>query len=214
MERAVRRVPGRAVGDRDLQSPGQRGRPAEQLLVEVVADAPDRLRHQQGRGDRVHEQAHVRVVPAHPPHPGQRAQRDAAPDAQAAVPDGEDAVPVVRDVLRGGQVEVDAATDDAGRDGPEGDVADQPRVAALCLPAPLGDQDRQRDPDDVHQPVEMYERRADVKAVDRRAGDVQGHGPSVARRGGCGCPGARVGLPAATARAARWRGGVESWSGG
>ena len=40
-------------------------------------------------------------------------QRDPAPDAQAAVPDREDPVPVVRDVFRGGEVEVDPAPDDA-----------------------------------------------------------------------------------------------------
>ena len=55
---------------------------------------------------------------------------DAAPDAQAAGPDGEDAPPVRRDIGGRGDVEVDPAADDAGRDGPEGDVADQVRVAA------------------------------------------------------------------------------------
>ena len=77
-----------------------------------------------------------------------------------------------------------AATDDPRRDRPERDVADQPGVAANCLPPPLRDQDRQRDPDHVHQPVDMDERRPDVKAARGRAGDVQGHEPSVARPAG------------------------------
>ncbi len=47
MERGVLRVTGGAVGRGDLKTPGQRGRAAEQLLVEVVADPADRLRDEQ-----------------------------------------------------------------------------------------------------------------------------------------------------------------------
>ena len=164
---------------RDVQGPGQRGGAAEEFLVEVVAHPADGLRHQQRRGYRVHEQRHARPGPAHPPGPHDRGQRDPAPDAQAAVPDSEDPVPVMRDVLGGGQVEVDPAPDDAGRDRPERDVPDQARVAARRLPAALRDQDRQGDPDHVHHPVEVNVGRAEMKPVHWRARDVetQRHAP-------------------------------------
>ncbi len=172
---------------RDVQRPGQRGRAAEEFLVEVVAHPPDGLRHQQRRGDRVHEQRHAGPGPVHPPGPDHRGQGDPAPDAQPAVPDREHPVPVVRDVLRGGQVEVDPAADDARRDGPQGHVPDQARVAAHRLPAALRDQDRQGDPDHVHQPVEVNVGRAEMKPVHWRARDVktQRHAPerTVTARG-------------------------------
>ena len=64
MERRVLLVAERPVRDVDLESPRQRGRPAEQLLVEVVAPATDRLREHDARCDRVHEREHVEVAPA------------------------------------------------------------------------------------------------------------------------------------------------------
>src|ERR1039457_4169644 len=47
VERGVPRVAGRAEARRDGQPPGQPGGAAEQFLVEVVADATDRLRTRQ-----------------------------------------------------------------------------------------------------------------------------------------------------------------------
>src|SRR5262249_5494570 len=46
---------GGAVFGCDLEAPGEVGGAAEQLLVEVVADPPDRLGDEEGRGGRVHE---------------------------------------------------------------------------------------------------------------------------------------------------------------
>ena len=161
----------------DLQAPRQAGGLAEQLLVEVVAQAADGLGDQQGRRDRVHEQRHAGPGPAHPPGPYQRPRGDAAPHTQPARPHREHAPPVVRDVRRGGQVEVDPRADDAGRHCPGRHVGDQRRVAAARRPAPPGDDDGQGDPDHVHQAVEVNERRADMEAVHRRARDMQGHAP-------------------------------------
>jgi hypothetical protein len=78
---------------------------------------------------------------------------------------------VVRDVLRRGDVEVDPPADDAGRHAPDRHVGDQIRVTALGAPAPPGDVDGQRDPDQVHQRVEVDLHRAEVKTADRRAWD-------------------------------------------
>src|SRR5262249_22784812 len=83
-----------------------------------------------------------------------------------------DPVPVVRDVLGGGDVEVDAAADDAGRYRPQGDIPDQARITAHALPAALGDDDRERNPDHIHQPVVMDVQRAEMEAVDGRAGGM------------------------------------------
>ena len=169
-----------------MQRPGQRGGAAEEFLIEVVADPADGLGHQQCRGNRVHEQRHAGPGPVHPPGTDHRGHH-AAPDAQSAVPDRQHPVPVVRDVLRGGQVEVDPAPDDARRDSPQGHVPDQARVAAQGLPAALRDQDRQGDPDHVHQPVEVNVGRAKMKPVHWRARDVktQRHAPerTVTARG-------------------------------
>ena len=172
-------------GPGDLEAPRQAGRLAEKLLVEVVADAPDGLGDQQrGRG-RVAHQPPVGTGPVHPPDPDGGADRDAAPDAEAALPDRERPPPGVRrDVERRGDVEVDPAADDAGRDRPGGHVSDQRGIAANGPPAPPGDDHRERDRDDVHQAVEVDVQRPQVEPVDRGAGDVQrhrqGHGPRVA----------------------------------
>ena len=101
-----------------------------QFLVEVVADPAHRLSNEQGGGDRVCELGDGQTASFHPPDADQRASGDAAPDAKSPGPDGEDAIPHVRDLRWGRDVEVDPAADDAGRDRPQGDVADDGRVAA------------------------------------------------------------------------------------
>ena len=173
LEEGEGRVPGRPVGERDLQPPGQAGRPAEQFLVEVVPDPAESLRDEQGGRHRVHDHRHVAADPAHPPDADQDRDRDRAPDAEPAAPGGEDAVPDVRDIHRRGDVEVDTAADDPGRHAPHGDVPDQLGVSAGGGPAAAGHDDRHRDADQVHQRVDVNERRADVEPVDRRARDVQ-----------------------------------------
>ena len=63
MECRELRVSGRAVREVDLEAPRECGRSAEQLLVEVVAPASDRLgEHDTGR-DRVHEDEAFQMTP-------------------------------------------------------------------------------------------------------------------------------------------------------
>ena len=153
----------------DLQGPGQPGRLAEELLVEIVANPADGLRDQQCRSDRVREPPGVSSGSLDPPDPGRGPGRDAPPDAKTAGPDGEDSPPVVRDVGRSGDVEINPAADDPGRDGPDGHVADQVRVAAHGTPPAPGDDHSQGDPDHVHEAIYVDEQRSEVEPVDRRA---------------------------------------------
>jgi hypothetical protein len=92
----------------------------------------------------------------------------------------------VRDIAGRGDVEVNAAADDARGHDPQRDVVDQVRVTAERAPAPPGDQDCHRDPDDVPEGVEVNVERADVEAADRRArdelrqrADAMRHGPTL-----------------------------------
>ena len=64
MERRVLLEARRSVRDVDLEAPRQRRRPAEELLVEVVAPPPDRLREHDAGRDRVHEHERVEVAAA------------------------------------------------------------------------------------------------------------------------------------------------------
>ena len=70
MRRAVRWV--------DLEPPREAGRSPEQLLVEVVADAADRLRDQEGRGGRVEEQRDVGSAAMKDPDAGGGSRRATA----------------------------------------------------------------------------------------------------------------------------------------
>ena len=178
-----------AVRVRDLKAPRQRCRLAEQLLVEIVADPADRLGDEQRGGDGVRERAHGDAEPvsrqARPRPRGQRRPRCRGRRSRPRTP-----VPDVRDVARRGDVEVNTAADDAGRHDPQRDVVDQVRVAAEGPPATPGDQDRQRDPDDVAEGVEVDLQRADMECVDRRAGDelrergnARGHAPRLSGTG-------------------------------
>jgi len=107
---------------RYLQAPGQVRRAAEQFLVEVVADPADALGDQQAGRHRVHEHRDVAATFADPPDTDRDRQRYRAPDPEPAIPYGQHPVPDVRDVHRGGDVEVDPAADDAGGHAPQGDV--------------------------------------------------------------------------------------------
>ena len=91
---------------------------------------------------------------------GERAEQDAAPDAEPALPDLEDALPLRRrHLVPGGDVVVGARADDAEADAPDRDADDEIPVAALRAPAPAGQPDRSDDRDEQRQPVEV-ERRA------------------------------------------------------
>src|SRR4051794_35459630 len=71
----------------DLQRPWHCRGAAVQFLVEIVADSPDRLRQNDARRDGVAE-CRQRYPPAAARYPrANAAERDRAPDTQAAVPD-------------------------------------------------------------------------------------------------------------------------------
>ena len=171
MESGEGLIAGGAVSGGDLERPGKVRRAAEELLVEVIADPPDRLADEQGRGGRVHEGGRRDTGAAQAPEPCRAAQGYATPDAHATVPDGERPPPVGRHFAAAGQVEVEAAADQAGGEAPQRHVVDQSARAAPRLPAAHRDQHRRRQPDHVHQPVDVDFERAEVKAARGWAGD-------------------------------------------
>src|SRR5437867_3955893 len=98
MEGRVVLVGGGPVGRIDLQPPWEGRRTTEQLLVEVVADAADGLRHEQPRRGGVEEARDVGAASTQDPQAGERSARDAAPDPEAAFPDRERSPPVIGDL--------------------------------------------------------------------------------------------------------------------
>ena len=159
------------IGSVDLEPPRQRGLAAVELLVEPVAQTPDGLGHQQRRGHGIGQQRHrVVLVPAPAPG-GQRAEQDAAPDAQAAVPDAYHlhriAVGAEEPFGRGDDV-VDARADDARQHRDDGDVEDLVEVAADLFPPRRGDGHGGDDARQDAQRVEVYGQRADLEGGDRR----------------------------------------------
>ena len=194
----------------DLQLPGQRGGPAVQLVVEPVAEPADRLRqHDAGRGG-VGEGDEVHPVPPAADVDAQRAERDGAPDAQAAVPDLErvDRMPAGLEVQLGvGDHVVDPAAEDAEDDCPAGDVADVGRPAAAGLPAPVGQPERDDDAGHDAQGVDVDRERPDPDHADRGARDGRidaGHVHTVVDRA----------CVAGWRREVAWRNGDDSGIGG
>ena len=120
VEGRVLLVAGRPVRRVDLERPGQVGRLAEELLVEVVAEPPDRLGEQDGRPDGVGEERDVRAPPPRDDRPGDDAERHSAPDAEPALPDREDAPPLVRNLVPARDDVVEARADDPCADAPHG----------------------------------------------------------------------------------------------
>ena len=116
----------------DLQPPRQRRRAAVELLVEPVAQTPDRLRGDDAGRDGVGEERQRHVpAPAADPRPD-RAERDRPPDPQPAVPDLQrvDRVALGAEVglpVRGDVVE--PAPDQAERHGEHRDVRDRAGLA-------------------------------------------------------------------------------------
>jgi len=186
LEGGVIPVLGRQLGDSvragDLQPPRQLGRAAEQLLVEVVADPADRLGAQQPWGDDVHEQSQLRPRESlvGDVQAGRGAGGDPAPDPEPALPDRERTPPVIGDLTRGRDQEIDPPADQAGGKAPHRDLVTEIRVAAHPLPAPAGDHDRRDHGEHVGDSIRVEEERADAESVRGRARDErQGHhGPS------------------------------------
>src|SRR5439155_14776787 len=94
MEGAVTLVPRNTVLRVDLESPRPVGRLPIQLLVEPVADPADPLREQQpGRG-RIRKLPHAAPRALDDDRARDRAKEDPAPDAETALPDLEDPLPL------------------------------------------------------------------------------------------------------------------------
>src|SRR5262249_55950064 len=94
VERRVLLVPRHAVVDVDLEPPRQVGRLPVQLLVEPVADPPDALREEQAGRRRVHHLRHAFPRALDDDRAHDAAEEDPAPDAEAALPDLEHALPL------------------------------------------------------------------------------------------------------------------------
>src|SRR5699024_1272021 len=122
--------------------PRHGGRPAVELLVEVVAEPADGLRGQDAGRDGVTERRQLDpAAPTADPRT-QRTDRDRAPDAQAAVPDlqrvdrfgraigAEVGAPVGEHVIQ-------PAADQAERHRPHGDVEHRALLAAARYPGPI-----------------------------------------------------------------------------
>src|SRR5207302_9791246 len=136
MEGRVLLVARDAVAGIDFQPPREAGRLAVELLVEPVPPAADSLSEQQSRRDHIHEVAHAPARAADDHRACEATEQDAAPDAEAALPDGEDALPLrLRDLIPAGDVVVGARADDPERDAPHRDAQDEIPVAAAPNPA-------------------------------------------------------------------------------
>ena len=149
---------GRPVLGRDLDRPGQVARLPEELLVEVVAPAADRLREQDPGSGRVHEGVDALAGAVHHPGADEHAGGDAAPDPEAAFPDGERLPPLVVDRVPARDHVVEPRAHDAREDAPHGRAEDEipARVAPERPPpgpAPPRDPGRSNDPEQEHQPI-------------------------------------------------------------
>ena len=172
LELVVRRVAVRAEGLIDVQAPRQARRPAEQLLVEVVAPAADRLRQRDADDRAVEERrdrpaAHVRVH-----HQREQTARDGAEDAQPAVPDVEDAgrVGLVDAVIRQHVVEPGADERDGCREQARPRGLD--RIAAAALPQARGHHHPDEEAEQHADPVQLDVQRAEIE----RFTGGRGHG--------------------------------------
>jgi hypothetical protein len=167
-----------AVVDVDLEPPGAVGRLPVQLLVEPVSDAPDALREEQAGSDRVHHLRHALAGPLDDDRAGDATEEDAAPDAQAAFPDLEHALPLrVWHLVPARQVVIEPRADDAGRDAPDRDAQDEVPVSAATDPAHAGERNAPRDRHEEHQPVHVQHERTEVDRARVRRGDRSDHGP-------------------------------------
>ena len=169
----------RPVGGVDLEPPGQVGRLAEELLVPPVADPPHRLRHEQSGREAVGEQPHVGAGALRDVATDEAAERDAAPDAEAALPDREGPPPLVGHLVPARRQVVEPRADDAGTDAPDGAAEDEVPVAAAVDEPVTGDPDADADRREQRQAVHVDRQRADVDGAVRRR---RNRGEQVSRR--------------------------------
>lgn len=164
----------------DLQRPGEVGRLPEQLLVEVVAKTTDTLGKQDPRGGTVGQAGDVR--PGSPGNNGacDHSRGDAAPDAEAALPDGEDAPPLVWHLVPARDNVVDPRADDPPEHAPHGHPVDEIPAPALADPKRPGNDNGDDDAEEQHQPVDADRQRPqldDVVCGARDAGEHGAHSP-------------------------------------
>ena len=177
---AVQRVdvhrPGGIATVEDLHAPRHGGLAAVQLLIEVVAQPSDGLSQHDPRRDGVAE-GRQRNPPAAARDPrAHTAERDGAPDAQAAFPDlqrGTDAGTTLAEVGApvGHQV-VQPATDQTEGHCPQRDVVDDSALATTCDPPTVTDDQRHDDAGDDAQRVRPDRNRTEVPDALRGAGEV------------------------------------------
>ena len=174
MEPGLVQILDRPVGRVDLERPGQVGGPAEQLLVEPVAQPADGLGQGQAGHHRVDHPTGREAESAGRPHPHGDAGRHPAGDAEAALPDLEHLNPaVVLELLPVGDHVVGPGPDQAGRDGPHRDPADVLGVAAVAGPPPPGQQHCGHHPQRDHQPVHPQVQRAEFEAEEVQRAELE-----------------------------------------
>ena len=159
------------MGRVDLEAPRQVGRLAEELLVPPVADPPDRLGDEQSGCEAVGEQPHVGAGALRDVPTDEAAGRDAAPDAEAALPDRERPPPLVGHLVPARREVVEPGADDARTDAPDGAAEDEIPVAAAVDAAVAGDPDADRDRREQREAVHVDRQRADVDGAARRRRD-------------------------------------------
>src|SRR5581483_391326 len=155
---------------------------AVELLVPPVADAADSLSEQQAGRDGIHKEADVRAGALHDLHADERAEEDAAPHAQAALPHLEDALPLwARHLVPGGDVVVGARADDAETDAPDRDACDEIPVAAERDPTLSAEPHAREDRNEQREPVHVELERPQVHDTGVRRRDVreQAHAPTL-----------------------------------
>src|SRR5947207_2311597 len=172
VEGRVLRVAVHAVLGVDLDPPRQARRLAVELLVEPVPPPADALREQQSGRDGVREVADSRAGAAHDDRAREAAEQDPAPDAEAALPDREDPLPLrARDLVPARDVVVGARPDDPEGDPPDRDAQDEIPVSASAHPAHAGQPDAPRDREQQHQSVHLDRHRPEVDRAGVRRRD-------------------------------------------
>ena len=132
-----------------------------------------------GRG-RVEELRDVSAGAANDDRARESSEEDAAPDAEAALPHLEDALPLRRrHLVPRGDVVVEPRADDAEGDTPHRDARDEIPFAAHRLPAVAGQPDAREDRDEQREPVHVQLQRADVDDAGVRRGDEEEHGRTL-----------------------------------
>ena len=173
MERGADGVAGFEVVGVDLEPPRQRRGPAEQLLVEVVAPAPDGLGERDRRGGTVAATAIeiprrcVTYRPTTVPRMSPPGMPRPPCQISTTLPQ---VAPELLDV--GGDV-IQPGADDAGEHRPDGDRAGVVLGARFALLQPPAEQPhRGDDAEGDRQPVQVEAERSDLDRVERRARDA------------------------------------------